>query len=195
MLSPSDGEPELGRLAARAAFGDRDAAGRLLAWLHPLLLRYCRARLGTRGGCYASADDVAQEVCLAVFTALPRFVEQGKPFVAFAYRIAANKVADAFRRDLRTPVEPLDRVPDLPDLRDGPERHAMLTERFERLSGLLARLSDNQREVLVLRVAVGLSAGEVGRILGMSAGAVRVAQHRALGRLRELLAREPELVP
>ncbi|HEX5494824.1 MAG TPA: RNA polymerase sigma factor ShbA [Mycobacteriales bacterium] len=194
-LSAADAEPELGPLAARAAFGDRDAAGRLLAWLHPLLLRYCRARLGSRDGCYASADDVAQEVCLAVFTALPRFVEQGKPFVAFAYRIAANKVADAFRRDLRARVEPVERLPDLPDLSDGPERSAVVTERTERLSGLLGRLPDTQREVLVLRVAVGLSAEEVGRILGMSAGAVRVAQHRALGRLRELVAREPELVP
>ncbi|NEE31628.1 hypothetical protein G3M53_40070, partial [Streptomyces sp. SID7982] len=43
-----------------------------------------------------------------------------------------------------------------------------------------------QRELLVLRVAVGLTAEETGRMLGMSPGAVRVAQHRALSRLRAL---------
>lgn len=195
MLNVADGEPELGSLAARAAFGDRDATGRLLARLRPLLMRYCRARLGPHDGCHASADDVAQEVCLAVLTALPRFVEQGKPFVALVYRIAANKVADAFRRDLRTPVDPVDQLPDLPDLSDGPERQVVAAERSGRLSELLGRLPETQREVVVLRVAVGLSADEVGRVLGMSAGAVRVTQHRALTRLRELVAREPELVP
>lgn len=191
----SAGDQELGSLAARAAFGDREAAGCLLARLRPLLVRYCRARLGSRSGHAVSADDVAQEVCLAVLTALPRFVEQGRPFVAFAYRIAANKVADVFRRDLRTPVDPVERLPDLPDLSDGPERRAVDADRADRLSALLARLPDTQREVLVLRVAVGLPADEVGRMVGMSAGAVRVTQHRALTRLRELVAREPELVP
>jgi RNA polymerase sigma-70 factor (ECF subfamily) len=48
----------------------------------------------------------------------------------------------------------------------------------------------NLRELLVLRVAVGLSAEETGRAMGMSAGAVRVAQHRALARLRALAAAE-----
>jgi RNA polymerase sigma-70 factor (ECF subfamily) len=43
--------------------------------------------------------------------------------------------------------------------------------------------------VLVLRVAVGLTAEETGKSLGMTAGAVRVTQHRALARLRELIGR------
>jgi RNA polymerase sigma-70 factor (ECF subfamily) len=49
---------------------------------------------------------------------------------------------------------------------------------------LLRHLSDLHREIIVLRVAVGLSAEEVGTMLGMSAGAVRVAQSRALAQLR-----------
>jgi RNA polymerase sigma-70 factor (ECF subfamily) len=51
---------------------------------------------------------------------------------------------------------------------------------------LLRHLPDNQRELVVLRVAVGLSSEEVGEVLGMSAAAVRVAQSRALARLRTL---------
>ena len=57
-----------------------------------------------------------------------------------------------------------------------------------RLSDLLGHLPETQRELIVLRVAVGLSADEVGEVLGMSAAAVRVAQSRALHRLR-ILAR------
>ena len=48
----------------------------------------------------------------------------------------------------------------------------------------------HQRELLVLRVLTGLSAEETGAALGMSAGAVRVAQHRALLRLRAIAVEE-----
>jgi DNA-binding CsgD family transcriptional regulator len=51
---------------------------------------------------------------------------------------------------------------------------------------LLARLPGHQRELLVLRVLSGMTAEETGRELGMSAGAVRVAQHRAIARLRAI---------
>ena len=61
------------------------------------------------------------------------------------------------------------------------------------MAELLQVLPAKQREILVLRVAVGLSAEETGHVLGMSAGAVRVAQHRALARLRALAVEEPGL--
>jgi RNA polymerase sigma-70 factor (ECF subfamily) len=51
---------------------------------------------------------------------------------------------------------------------------------------LLARLPDSQRRLLLLRVVAGLSAEDTGYVLDMSPGAVRVAQHRALLRLRAL---------
>ena len=84
-------------LVAAAMTGDREAVGRVLAIIRPLVVRYCRARLGAPDRSSASADDVAQEVCLAVLTALPGYRVQGKPFLAFVYGIAAHKVIDAHR--------------------------------------------------------------------------------------------------
>lgn len=194
-MSEGDTDTELDALVTRAVRGDRAAAGDLLARLRPLLLAYCRARLGPDNGSYGSADDVAQEVCIAVLTALPRFTDQGKPFLAFAYRIAANKIADAYRSAARSAVDPVEDVPDRPDHSEGPEDYVMAADSVERLSVLLSRLPEQQREVLVLRVAVGLPAEEVGRMMGLTTVAVRVMQHRALLRLRELVARAPELVP
>ena len=55
----------------------------------------------------------------------------------------------------------------------------------------LARLPPPQRRLLLLRVVSGFTAAETGAVLGMSAEAVRVAQHRALTRMRKLLASEP----
>ncbi|WP_406070401.1 RNA polymerase sigma factor ShbA [Micromonospora sp. NBC_01638] len=177
-------EPELVHLAAH---GDRAALAALLATVRPGLVRYCRARLGRVGGAYTTADDVAQEVCLAVLKALPRYRDQGRPFSAFVFAIAANKVADAQRAAVRgaaiavpdTDLEHVDTTP-------GPEQQAVATDLARRLSVLLHRLPDVQREIITLRVAVGLTAEEVGSILGMSAPAVRVAQSRALARLRTL---------
>ena len=61
----------------------------------------------------------------------------------------------------------------------------MRGELSAQLRDLLDELPDKQREILVLRVVVGLSAEETAEIVGASPGAVRVAQHRALTRLRK----------
>ena len=142
-------------------------------------------------GGYATADDVAQEVCLALLSALPRYRDQGRPFTAFVYGIAAHKVADAQRSAVRDAVvAPVENVVEQPDAAPGPEQQAVSTDLARRLSGLLERLTETQREIVLLRVAVGLSAEEVGDVVGLSAAAVRVAQSRALARLRSIAGEE-----
>lgn len=171
-------------LVERAVHGDPAATSSLLELVRPGVVRYCRAHLGRTGGRYTTADDVAQEALLAVLNALPRFRDQGRPFIAFAYGIAAHKIADAQRAAGRHLVAPVATVPDRPDGHPGPEQQAVESDQARRLSRLLRHLSELHREIIVLRVAVGLSAEEVGTMLGMTAGAVRVAQSRALAHLR-----------
>jgi RNA polymerase sigma-70 factor (ECF subfamily) len=189
MSSRDDGTLRLHRLAALAIKGDRRATEDLLGAVHQLVHRYCRARLSRFPGAEHAADDVAQEVCIAVLSALPRYRDEGKPFEAFVYRIAANKVADVQRFSYRSP-QPQAEMPDVIDLSDGPEALAIRASDAREARVLLERLPETLRELVVLRVAVGMSAEETGRALGMSPGAVRVAQHRAVQRLR-LLAAEP----
>lgn len=177
-------------IVGAAVGGDRPSVARLLAWVQPLVVRYCRARVGRHDRSYASADDVAQEVCLAVLTALPGYQDQGRPFLAFVYGIAAHKVADAHRAAARDRAEPVAEVPDEPELSAGPEQHALRGELSDRMGALLRVLPAKQREILVLRVAVGLSAEETAAAVGSTPGAVRVIQHRALARLRRALAAE-----
>jgi RNA polymerase sigma-70 factor (ECF subfamily) len=174
-------------LVMAAMSGDRDAVGRLLEVIRPLVARYCRGRLGPTDRSLLSADDVAQEVCLAVLTALPTYRLQGRPFLAFVYGIAAHKVIDAHRAVARARADPVADVPDAVEVGAGPEQRALHGELSAQLRALLDELPDKQREILVLRVVVGLSAEETAEIVGTSAGAVRVAQHRALGRLRKIV--------
>jgi RNA polymerase sigma-70 factor (ECF subfamily) len=188
LLAGAD-EPRLGDLTTLAARGHPAAIESLLERIRPMVVRYCRARLGRITGHYHVADDVAQEVCIAVLSALPRYQDIGRPFASFVFGIAAHKVADALRNAARLAV-PTDDLPDGPDERPGPEETVVSFLEAQRAWALLARLPGNLRELLILRVVTGLTAEETGNVLGMSAGAVRVAQHRALARLRTLAIEE-----
>ena len=172
-----------------AVRGHPGAVEALLERIRPMVVRYCRARLGRITGHYYVADDVAQEVCLAVLAALPRYRDMGRPFASFVFGIASHKVADAVRTASRLAV-PFEDLPDGPDERPGPEETVVAYIEAERTRALLAQLPHHLRELLILRVVTGLSAEETGNVLGMSAGAVRVAQHRALARLRALAVEE-----
>ncbi len=181
-----DGESSLKGLVTRAVQGDHRAVSDLLTHIRPMVVRYCRARLGTSGGgAYTTADDVAQEVCLAVLKALPRYRDLGHSFMAFVFGIAAHKVTDAHRGAKRDLSQPYEIVPEQEDSSRGPESEAMASDTAREVHTLLSTLPPTHREVLMLRIAVGLSAEETGHALGMTPGAVRVAQHRALAKLRE----------
>ena len=178
---------DLAVLARAAARGEPHAVDSLLRWINPFVMQYCRAHLGRQEKMF-SADDVAQEVCIAVLKALPSFRDQGRPFLAFVYGIAAHKVADAHRRAARNRADPFPDVPTAPVLVGGPEQRALQAELAGQMDRLLDTLPDKQREILVLRVVVGLSAEDTAEAVGMTADAVRVTQHRALTRLRNVLS-------
>lgn len=187
MTRPGD---ELDSLVGAAVGGERRAMDTLLRSINPIVARYCRARVGRQDRTSASADDVAQEVLLAVLTALPNYRDQGRPFLAFVYGIAAHKVADAHRSASRNRADPVPDVPDEAVQTDSPEQRALQGELTGEMGRLLRELPDKQREIVVLRVMVGLTAEETAEAVGSTPGAVRVAQHRALSRLRKVLSSE-----
>lgn len=78
----------IGALVHRAVDGDEQATHDLLAHVHPLALRYCRTRLSRLpGDARHFVEDLAQEVCVAVLLALPRYKDTGRPFEAFVFAI------------------------------------------------------------------------------------------------------------
>jgi RNA polymerase sigma-70 factor (ECF subfamily) len=180
-----EGGPEA--FVEAAVRGDRRATEGLLAAIRPVVVRYCRARVGRGDRSSASAEDVAQEVCLAVLKALPGYREQGRPFLAFVYGIAAHKVADAHRAAARNRAESVPELPDSAGKEPGPEQRALQGELSDRMGRLLGVLPDRQREILVLRVVLGMSAEGTAAAVGSTPGTVRAAQYRALIRLRKAL--------
>ena len=177
-------------LVADAQAGDSQALDRLISAVRPAVFRYCRSRLATYAGGIDAADDVAQETCVAVLKVLPRYQRQGAPFAAFVYAIAANKVADMQRRYSRSALL-VDEFPDQTEPSPTPEERAIAAVDVQAAKQLLALLPARSREVLVQRAA-GASAEVVGQRLGMSANSVRVTQHRASAKLRQLIEASEE---
>lgn len=186
---------ELDPVVRAAATGERAAVARLLRMITPVAVQYCRARLGRRDLSYLSADDVAQEVCLAVLHALPTYQDRGGSFLYLVHAIAAHKVADAYRIVSRDRSTPMADLPERPITHNEPEKHALDVDLGARLAELLATLPRLHQQILTLRVAVGLSAGETAEALGISPENVRVTQHRALAKLRAMITPDGEFVP
>ena len=176
-------------LVAGAQAGDPKAVEALIGAVRPAVLKYCRSRLATYSG-GVDPDDVAQETCVAVLRVLPRYQDMGAPFAAFVYAIASNKVADAQRGFSRSAIL-VEEFPDQTEMSPTPEEQAMAAVDRHSAMQLLNRLPDRMREVLMLRAA-GLNAEQVGEQIGMTANAVRVAQHRAGAKLRLILEESVE---
>ncbi|KAB3522904.1 sigma-70 family RNA polymerase sigma factor [Corynebacterium sp. zg254] len=183
MTNASEQDAALQALVPAASSGDPRALQKLINLIHPQVVRYCRARVGATK--YPTADDIAQEVCLAVARAMPGYEDKGLPFMAFVYRVAANKIVDARRSQSRDLSQPVEDVPDGESRADNPESEMLMLDSCNDVSKLLDVVSDKAREILTLRIFGGYTAEETADILGMSAGAVRVAQFRALAKLRD----------
>lgn len=178
------------RLVRAAVAGDPDAIRDLTRFLQPHVFRYCASRIGVAETAACSAEDCVQEVLQAVLIALPRYRYRPDRFLAFVFGIAGHKMADAYRRRAREPVASLPEIADGMTLwaRRAPDEIEVLEQRMQ-AGVLLAKLPMPHRRVLALRFVFGLSAEETAEQLGLpSAGAVRVAQFRALARLRVLLS-------
>jgi RNA polymerase sigma-70 factor (ECF subfamily) len=150
---------KLDLVAREAARADVVAVRGLLTAIGPLVVRYCRAFFRRRNGSYGAADELAREVCVSVLNAVPDYSREGGSFLFVLHEISSRTITDALRHRTDEPPEPM------------------------------AELPVTQREVLVLRVALGLSVAETAEALGISPASVRLVQHGAIATLRSGLRR------
>ena len=169
-----------------AIHGEPAAIESLIRHFRPVVYRYCRTKLSDP----QTAEDVTQEVMLAMVQALPTHRTGEHTVAAFVFGIAANKVAMAHRSSYRRREDLLDSPTDRADPARGPQDQVESADTLARLMRLLDDLPPQSREVLMLRLGANLSTAETAQVLGMSEGAVRVAQHRAIARLRATPALE-----
>ncbi len=164
---------------ARASTGDE--AGFLELWraLQPRLLRFLRVL-----GC-DDPEDVASETWLQVVRDLHKFSGGEEDFRRWLFTIGRHRVIDAARARSRRPAVPM--ISGLDILAD----HQLVEDQVldgmsvQDAVAMLTRLSPDQAEAVALRVIAGLETPDVAKILGKSAGSVRVALHRGLNTLAD----------
>ncbi|QPM88909.1 sigma-70 family RNA polymerase sigma factor [Pseudooceanicola algae] len=166
-----------GDLLRRANRGDAAAYARFLTEVAPVMRNIVRAR--SPGAGVEEVEDIVQEVLLALHAKRHTW-RDSDPVTPWLYAIARYKTADAARRrrggGAHVPIDDLAEV--LPDENSGDGTAA------GDLTRLLDGIDDRSAGIVRGMGVEGESAGTIGARLGMSEGAVRVAYHRALQRLR-----------
>lgn len=168
-LGLQGGDAELVQVARH----DPVAFGELYKLYLDPIYGYMRARVGN----HEDAADLAEQVFLQAWKALPKYRDRGVPFSAWLFRIARNVATDSHRR-ARTTVR-WESVPERlhPSDSEGPEDVALRREGSAQLRDLLAGLPSDKQELISLRFGAGLTLRQIGVVVGKSESTV----HHHLG--------------
>ncbi len=170
--------------AAKA--GDEAALSELYKLYFPRVYRYILARMGNP----YDAEDLTEEVFLRVLDAIERFQWREAPFSAWLFRIAHNAVISQRRKEgARGRSSPL--LEALPVDSQGPEEMVENRLAVNEIMKEAEKLPEAQRRVIGLRFAAGLTVAETARAMGKGEGNVKVIQHKAVAKLREIFAQRP----
>jgi RNA polymerase sigma-70 factor (ECF subfamily) len=181
---PLEDPAALKRLVDRALHGEPEAWTTLYARLRPRLFGLCLRRLGNR----EDAEDAVAETMLRAVRGANQFRWRGAGFDAWVFKICSNVIVDMSRsRARQVAVAAKGEGPTAPVVVD---ERVVLADEHAAVRRALDRLAVDDRELLELRVVAGLSSDEAAFVLKRRPGAVRVAQSRALTRLRTYLAEE-----
>lgn len=169
-------------LISRARGGDREAFGELVEQyrdnVYRLAYRMC-------GNAY-DADEAAQEAFVAAWRALPNFRGDAK-FSTWLYRLTTNAAIDVMRREKRHQTVGDGEMVDLADDADSPQETVERTEQQEAVQKALATLSEEYREVLLLRYMEELDYAEIAEVLQLPSGTVKSRINRAKAALKTAL--------
>lgn len=142
--------------------------------------RYCYRRLGHP----EVAADATAQIFVKALGALRGYREDAVSFRSWLFAIAHNVLVDEVRT--YRPVYPIDEAAAVVDAAPSPEAEALTAETARTIRGLLAQLPPDQQKVMELRLA-GLTGPEIAAALGRTLGSVKIAQVRAIARLRSEL--------
>jgi RNA polymerase sigma-70 factor (ECF subfamily) len=202
-MERADGETE--RLIEQTRRGDAAAEQQLLTRHRERLRRMVAVRLDRRLAARVDPSDVVQEALAEAARKLPEYLrQQPLPFYPWLRRLAWERLLKVQQRHIAAGKRSVTREVYCP-LADesalelarlvlapgpSPSGHMILGELRDRVHAALARLSERDREVLVLRYLEQMATAEIAAVLGATVGSVKVRHLRALERLRALLAND-----
>jgi len=168
------------KLIKRAKEGDPAAFAEIYDRHHSPIYRYIFFRVGSE----ATAEDLTSEVFVRMVEKIDQFTYRGRPLLAWLYTIARNLVAGHHRYFEKHEVLPLDEG--LRANAINPEKAANLALNQRNLAAALEKLTEWQRQVIILKFFEGMDNQTVAEIMDKSVGAVKSLQHRGLAALRRI---------
>ena len=187
-MSPSEDAHGERLLVDVARTGDEAALSELYRLYFPRVYRYILARTGNT----YDAEDLAEEVFIHMLNAIERFQWRQAPFSAWLFRIAHNAVISQRRKD-GARGRPVPLSDGLSVNSQGPEELVANRMALSEIMRAAQGLPDAQRQVISLRFAAGLSVAETAGVMGKGEGNVKVIQHKALVKLREVMGQKPKV--
>lgn len=167
-------------ILARIAAGDTEQFGILYDAYSERIYRYIFYRTRNR----AVAEDLTSATFFKAVRGLKRFDASKGEFSAWIYRIARNTLFDHYRDRHRT--EPLEAAGEVADPAKDVENDVSDRELVRKVKESFSKLSEDQREIVTMRVWDGMSYAEIAKVLGKSEGSCKMAFYRATVRLKEL---------
>lgn len=185
-------------LIKKAQKGEVEAFEQLIRDYEKRILNYCFRMLGN----LSDAEDAAQEVFVKIFRFIGSFNGQSS-FSTWLYRIASNVCLDLLRKAKRRPQDTVSIHQEnddgeeysiaIEDTEPNPYERAQLSEAQQALKKALEQLSDEHRQVVILRDIEGLSYEEIAEAMGTAPGTVKSRLNRARQMLKKLLEQDKEL--
>jgi RNA polymerase sigma-70 factor (ECF subfamily) len=171
------------RLVIKAKHGDTDAIAQLYECYRLAIYRYLYYRTGDS----QTAEDLTSDVFLRMINGLANYRLRDVSFQAWLFQIARNLLNDHYRKqNVRNHVQLEENI--MEDPQAAPGRPVERTLNSVTLHNALDLLSDEQRDVIVMRFITGLPISEVAETLNKSEDAVKGLQRRALANLRDVLS-------
>jgi RNA polymerase sigma-70 factor, ECF subfamily len=144
-----------------------------------------------RTGSHPEAEDLAEQVFLKAWEAIGRYRWQGRPFLAWLYRLAHNTHIDHVRSQRPTlSLNNSDRPVEVPSSAAAVELSRALDS--DLLARALRQLTQDQQQVIVLKFIEGLDNSQIAESMDKREGAIRALQMRALMSLRRVLEHQGE---
>jgi RNA polymerase sigma-70 factor (ECF subfamily) len=174
-------------LFRRARAGDRTALNDLYDRIWTVLCRVAHGRLPRCARGITDTQDIVQNAMVNALKAINTFEPQYPgAFLAYMHRCVINEVNTQVRKATRRPSSGPVSL-DLPDIAPSPYDHAEGSDTRERYESALTKMSEEDQQIIIMRVEMGFSYTEIARLLNIQVNAARMRVARALVRLAEVM--------
>lgn len=174
-----DGEKSIIEDAVR---GESSAFGLLYDHYQPMIYRFVLIKVGQR----EEAEDLTHQVFLNAWQNIEGYKDMGFPFSSWLYRIARNAVVDFYRSAKEaTSIEQVN--PEFFAVPASIQTGMDQIFQIEKVRNAIAKLEPSYQDVIIMRFVEDLPIKEVAQAFDKSEGAVKLMQHRAMKKLKEML--------